>query len=109
MSARLDFEPLTLPSVHRDDLPSCCGNCQQGRIFCPHPLACAGIEVPQMQTGTHRVVQMVPLKQPRIQPDPPKPRPQPASMDPVSTLGHRVLFWTCILGAVGAAYALSVN
>lgn len=60
--------PATRPLVHRDELPACVGACRQGRDACPHPLVCAGIEAPRQQMK--RVVD-IPLKQPRIQVDPP--------------------------------------
>lgn len=31
----------TQPVVWRNELPRCVGACQQGRIPCPHPLACS--------------------------------------------------------------------
>lgn len=31
----------TIPVVWRNELPRCVGACKQGRIPCPHPLACS--------------------------------------------------------------------
>lgn len=85
----IDFiaDPDTRPAVHRDELPMCLGNCCQGHHFCPHPLACSGIEQPRQQAK--RVD--VPLKPERVQIDAPARREPPASMHPISTAGHNAV------------------
>lgn len=36
-----DFEPRTVPAVYASELPSCRGNCNNGRAACWHPAVCA--------------------------------------------------------------------
>ena len=103
---------VTQPNVYRDELPSCCGNCNHGERACPHPLTCAGIEAPKHSPA------VVPLKAERVQVDAPRRAvdvyassevQQAARRDRIKAVLIDRAWWFVVALAVIAAYSLAKN
>lgn len=62
----------TQPIVWRTELPRCVGACQQGRIPCPHPLACSCTTLSAEEfddASAELTTDRMPLRQPGELPD----------------------------------------